>query len=416
MIALLFVAATAAARIPEVLPLEKETALALSAAPEHLRAGAGVWALERNGFVKVRESTNGFNCIVNRDGPLNQKPTCYDAEGSATILPKVVFVGDLLLKGTPLPEIAAAVKEGFRTGRFISPRRPGVAYMLSGDIRNYNPQTGQVGSFPPHVMFYAPNLTNEDIGSTGDPATGLPFVAYQGPQGFMIMLAHRDDSASAETRLDGSALMPYKNAWRLSFLKNGVARRAGTVTDELAAVEVDGRHLMKRTQVVKYDNGKFDSRDENIFDPATMAPASMDFWKNGAHVNHREFDGRSVYFHAPGAAMKIVEYPQPPFDFYGGMYGLLFAAMPLREGFSATLPAVDEDDDTYREVAVHVVAREPVSAGALGTVDAWRTEAQTSMGAMRFWVTKSPPYILRLEWDASPGVTAVYSMPDGRSG
>lgn len=174
--------------IPEVLPRDKEVALALSAAPEHLKTGAGVWALERNGFVKVRESTNGFTCIVNRDGPLNQKPTCYDAEGSATILPKVVHVGELLMKGMPMPQIIADVKEGFRTGRFISPRRSGIAYMLSGDIRNYNPQTGKVGSFPPHVMFYAPNLTNEDIGSTGDGAGGLPFVAYQGPHGYMIML------------------------------------------------------------------------------------------------------------------------------------------------------------------------------------------------------------------------------------
>ncbi len=59
---------------------------------------------------------------------------------------------------------------------------------LSNEIRNFNPQTGKVGTFPPHVMFYAPNLTDEDIGSKGDGKGGLPFIAYQGPQGFMIML------------------------------------------------------------------------------------------------------------------------------------------------------------------------------------------------------------------------------------
>src|SRR4029079_12865995 len=139
--------------LPEILPREKEIELALSAAPEHLRKGAAVYVLERNGFVKARESTNGFTCIVNRDHPLNQKPTCYDAEGTATILPKVVRVGELLMQGNPMPQIGAEIKEGFRTGKFISPGRPGIAYMVSGDIRNYNPQTKQVGSFPPHVMF-----------------------------------------------------------------------------------------------------------------------------------------------------------------------------------------------------------------------------------------------------------------------
>lgn len=178
----------AGTQIPDISPREKEVRMALSAAPEHLRERAGVYALEKDGFVKVRDSQNGFTCIVNRDHPLNLKPTCYDAEGTATILPKVLFVGQMLMKGTPLAEINDAVRKGFETGKFISPRRPGIAYMLSGDIRNFNPKTGQTGSFPPHVMFYAPNLTNEDIGSKGDGEGGLPFIAYQGPQGFMIMM------------------------------------------------------------------------------------------------------------------------------------------------------------------------------------------------------------------------------------
>jgi hypothetical protein len=63
--------------------------------------------------------------------------------------------------------------------------------MLSGDIRNYNPHTGKVDSFLPHIMFCAPNLTNADLGTTReamekDPSS--PFVAYQGPHGFIIIL------------------------------------------------------------------------------------------------------------------------------------------------------------------------------------------------------------------------------------
>ncbi len=178
--------------LPELLSREKEIELALSAAPEHLRKDAGVYVLQRNGFVKVRDSANGFTCIVNRDHPLNWKPVCFDAEGTATILPKVLRVGELLMQGTPMSKIDAEIAEGFRTGKYISPRRPGVAYMFSGDIRNFNPQTGKVESFPPHVMFYAPNLTNADLGTTPEALAkdpSLPFVAYQGPHGFIIVLA-----------------------------------------------------------------------------------------------------------------------------------------------------------------------------------------------------------------------------------
>jgi len=184
--------AVSAQALPELLPQEKEIALALSAAPEHLRNNAGVYVLKRNGFVKVRDSTNGFTCIVNRDHPLNQKPVCFDAEGTATILPKILRVGELLMQSKPMSVINAEIAEGFRTGKYISPRRAGVAYMLSGDIRNYNPHTGKVESFPPHVMFYAPNLTNADLGVTPEALAkdpSLPFVAYQGPHGFIIVVS-----------------------------------------------------------------------------------------------------------------------------------------------------------------------------------------------------------------------------------
>jgi hypothetical protein len=189
--------------LPELLPQEKEIALALSAAPEHLRNNAGVYVLKRDGFVKVRDSTNGFTCIVNRDHPLNQKPVCFDAEGTATILPKILRVGELLMQGKAMSEINADIAEGFRTGKYIAPRRPGVAYMLSGDIRNYNPETGKVESFPPHVMFYAPNLTNADLGVTPEVLAknpSLPFVAYQGPHGFIIVMSGDKKSLHIDQR------------------------------------------------------------------------------------------------------------------------------------------------------------------------------------------------------------------------
>jgi hypothetical protein len=191
---------------PELLDRDREITMALSAAPAHLRDGAGVYVLESNGFVKARDSRNGFTCIVNRDHPLNLKPTCYDAEGARTILPKVIQVGQWLREGRPMPEISGLVKDGFKSGRFVAPQRPGIAYMLSGEIRNFNPQTGKAESFPPHVMFYAPNLTDADIGSAGG-NDGLPFIGYQGPHGYMIMLAQnqRSDSTTSASNTNSHA-------------------------------------------------------------------------------------------------------------------------------------------------------------------------------------------------------------------
>jgi hypothetical protein len=185
---------------PEVLPRDEEFDLALSAAPEHLRAGAAVYVLAPEGYELAREGTNGFACIVNRDHPRNLKPTCYDSEGVATILPKVVYVGELLLRGLPIAAIQDSVRAGFESGRFRAPARPGVAYMLSKRIRTYNPRTGEYGTFPPHLMFYAPNLTNDDIATDWKAIRRhpwLPRVAYQGPHGFMIVVVGDSVSGSA---------------------------------------------------------------------------------------------------------------------------------------------------------------------------------------------------------------------------
>jgi hypothetical protein len=176
---------------PPLMDREKEISLALSAAPPHLQKNAAVYVLESAGYVKVREGSNGFTCMVVRDHPLNIKPTCWDREGTETIVPRVVREGELLMQGIAIDRIQALIAEDFRQGKFIAPRRPGIAYMLSGEIRNYDPRSGTVGSFPPHVMFYAPNLTNTDIGFSPDDMMFrdgmLPFIGYQGPHGYMIM-------------------------------------------------------------------------------------------------------------------------------------------------------------------------------------------------------------------------------------
>lgn len=177
----------------DILPLDEEVRIALSAAPENLRDAAGVYALTAEGFTQVRSSGNGFTCVVNRDHPLNRKPVCYDAEGTATILPKVLFVGEQMVHGVALDEIDRQVAAQFASGEFRSPRRPGIAYMLTHEIRVYDPSTESFNTFPPHLMFYAPNLTNVDIGANPsreahEKNPWLPFVGYQGPQGFIIVI------------------------------------------------------------------------------------------------------------------------------------------------------------------------------------------------------------------------------------
>ena len=182
---------TARARVPRVPLPAVERAMALEAAPEELRAGAGVWLLTRSGFVQDRPTSNGYTCIVNRDEVLALKPTCFDPEGTATVLPAIVRFGELLMQGMPVPQIRKDIENGFKDGRFVAPRRAGIAFMLSPRIVNViDPAAGTLGTAPPHYMIYAPNVTQSDLHlpmSVYNTHPWLPYAAYTGPHGFMIV-------------------------------------------------------------------------------------------------------------------------------------------------------------------------------------------------------------------------------------
>jgi hypothetical protein len=148
---------------------DDEISIALSAAPEHLRAAAGVYVLRSTGFVRVRESRNGFNCLINRELPDSFEPECFDAEGSATLVPIIVYQTELRSQHSSAEEIARAVGLGFSSGRFRAPRHVGICYMLSSrNVVVMDRKTGRVGAVGPHLMFYAPYSLNAEFGATSD--------------------------------------------------------------------------------------------------------------------------------------------------------------------------------------------------------------------------------------------------------
>jgi hypothetical protein len=106
-------------------------------------------------------------------------------------------VGELLAQQKSAAEITREIDEGFAQGRFHSPSKTGIAYMLAGDVK-FDPKSGQLSTteFPAHYMIYAPGVTNDDIGmSKTATAPGLPFV-YSGYSGgvrtaYIIVMANQ---------------------------------------------------------------------------------------------------------------------------------------------------------------------------------------------------------------------------------
>ena len=192
---------------PQLMDRQKEIALALSACPEPVASKAAIYVLEKSGYVKVRDSQNGFTAIVQHSQPNSQEPQCLDAEGTRTFLPRYLKVAELRAQGKSPEEIKRFVADAFAKGILQPPSRPGVDYMLSTENIVPLDEKGTIGHFPPHVMFYAPYLTNADLGSDGNLA-GPAFVAGEGSPYALIIVpvgGHTDQGhITPEKRPGGS--------------------------------------------------------------------------------------------------------------------------------------------------------------------------------------------------------------------
>ncbi len=176
-----------------VLPRDLEMRLAVNALPRDLRAGATVLIMESAGYVKARQGTNAFTCIVSRRGG-NFYPVCFDEEGTRTILPAFADDALLRLKGATDEEVERQLAQGFEQGRYRPPARPGVAYMLSP--ATYLLENGKLARSFPHTMFYAPFLTNADIGGI---MGRTAFVDRPGPHGMIIVIAGQKERETLPT-------------------------------------------------------------------------------------------------------------------------------------------------------------------------------------------------------------------------
>ena len=96
---------------------------------------------------------------------------------------------EMQAKGTPPRELKKIIKDRYKAGYYKAPKRAGISYMLSPVLRTYwDPEKNDsvVTANIPHVMYYAPHVSNEDIG--GKLGNQYPFVIMSGPHEYIVQL------------------------------------------------------------------------------------------------------------------------------------------------------------------------------------------------------------------------------------
>jgi len=164
-------------------PHEQQITLAESAAPAEVSSQATIYVLGPKGYEKAREGSNGFSCIVGRHfvkpTETTIEPQCFDAEGSRTLLPVFLHSEELRISGKSEAEIKVDVANGYKEGRYTYPSKPGFLYMMSS--QNRLSAIHGTGIFPPHLMFYAPNMTSQDIGLDSQSLAKLDYLGMTHP-------------------------------------------------------------------------------------------------------------------------------------------------------------------------------------------------------------------------------------------
>jgi hypothetical protein len=207
----------------EQMPAKLETQFALSALPPAMRDQATVYLLDpKKGYQLSRQGTSGVTCLVERTAREQADfrndiyvPLCYDAEGSKTLLKVIMEVAALRNQGMSPVGLKAEIENRYKNKTYTVPERAGLSYMVAPIMRTWMLPDWQVHTMPmPHLMFYAPNLTNEDIGAVPNSSLLYPFIFKEGiaEQSYLIQLI--GEAEKAKIMADGKTLLGDLCAYR----------------------------------------------------------------------------------------------------------------------------------------------------------------------------------------------------------
>jgi hypothetical protein len=171
-----------------MMPRAAEIALARSAAPAGVTREARVLVFDDTAFVVADSGTNGVTCVVNRSWPASLEPHCFDAEGSATILPIELRRTMLFHRGRSDAQVEREIADGLAKGTFRLPRRPAMSYMMSASQQLIGDDGRPAGPWLPHVMIYYPFLTNAEVGLADTPDMKVGMVTDSGLPTASLML------------------------------------------------------------------------------------------------------------------------------------------------------------------------------------------------------------------------------------
>ena len=165
-------------------PPAEQMAAAVLAAPEELRASAGVLGFDRDGkLVTLREPTGELVCLADTPGNDPFSVACYHRD----LEPYMARGRELTAEG-----VTGAKRNDLRwreieAGTLRMAREPRMLYVLTGS--GFDAATWTVADAYHRWVLYWPYATPEATGLSTKPQSGTPWLMFPGTAGAHIMIS-----------------------------------------------------------------------------------------------------------------------------------------------------------------------------------------------------------------------------------
>jgi hypothetical protein len=169
-----------------ILPKDIQIKTAVLAAPEMYRDGATVLGYNSEGkLVILREGNNGMVCLADDPNKEGISVACYGAE----LEPFMARGRALVAEGKSNKEKQEIRKSEIEAGTLKMPEEPSMVYVLAGEEKDYNPETGDLLQSKIRYVIYKPYMTGESTGLPTKPQTpGMPWLMDAGTHRSHIMI------------------------------------------------------------------------------------------------------------------------------------------------------------------------------------------------------------------------------------
>lgn len=159
----------------KILPAEVQIKTALLAAPPMYQDEATVLGYDKDGkLITLRKGSNEMICLADDPNKEGISVACYASD----LEPFMARGRELVAEGKSNEEKQAVRKIEIDNGTLKMPSEPAMVYVLAGEEKDYNPETGELANSRIRYVLYKPYMTGESTGLPTKPqGPGMPWLS-----------------------------------------------------------------------------------------------------------------------------------------------------------------------------------------------------------------------------------------------